>query len=136
MTSRRTGHDPDRARARYPWSFRVGLDGLERNLGVWGIVRLTAKESAEEGGDDGLGDDDLVVNRTSLEMEQLHADWLGGKDVGKLVTADAVATDEAFENGITSASIDGAFDVGAIRIPQAQRALPSFGVARLYGCWL
>ena len=40
----------------------VCLVGVERVEVVWGIVRLTTNETAEEGGDDGLGDDDLVVN--------------------------------------------------------------------------
>jgi len=45
-----------------------------------------------------LGDNDLVVDRTTFEMKELHANWLRGKDVGEMVAIDAVATDEAFED--------------------------------------
>ena len=45
-----------------------------------------------------MGDDDLVVDRATLEVEELHANWLRSKDVAEMVTIDAVAADEAFED--------------------------------------
>ena len=43
-------------------SFLVSLIGIERTEVFRGIVRLATNKTAEEGGDDGLRDDDLVVN--------------------------------------------------------------------------
>ena len=48
---------------------------------LWGIVGLAADEAAEEGGDDGLGNDDLVIDRATFEVKEFHAYGLCGKDV-------------------------------------------------------
>jgi len=62
------------------------------------VVGLAAGEAAEEGGDDGLGNDDFVVTRAAFEVQKLHADRLGGEDLEKVVCVHAVLGDEAFED--------------------------------------
>ena len=76
----------------------VCLVGVERVEVIWGIVRLAANETAEESGDDSLRDDDLVVNRSPLKMEKLHADWLSLEDVADVVRVDSILADEPLEN--------------------------------------
>ena len=76
----------------------VCLVGVERVEVVRGIVRLTTNKTTEEGGDDGLGDDDLVVNRSSLEVEKFHANWLSLEDVANVIRVDSVLADESLEN--------------------------------------
>ena len=76
----------------------VRLVLVERIEVFWGVVRLTANEAAEEGGDDGLGNDDLVVNRSPLEMEKLHANRLSLEDVADVVRVDSVLADESLED--------------------------------------
>lgn len=49
---------------------------------LWWIVGLAADEVAEEGGGDGLGDDDLIIDGATLEMEEFHACGLGREDMG------------------------------------------------------
>jgi len=79
-------------------TFMVCLIGAERLEVVWGIVRLTTNETAEEGGDDGLRDNDLVVNRSPLKVEELHANRLGLEDMADMVRVDSVLTDEPLED--------------------------------------
>jgi hypothetical protein len=75
------------------------MSGRDQETGsFWGIVRLTANEAAEESGDDGLRDDDLVVNRSPLKMEKLHADRLGLEDVADVIRVDSVLADEPLED--------------------------------------
>jgi hypothetical protein len=45
-----------------------------------------------------LGDDDFVVVGAALEMEEFHADGLGGKDTEEMICAHAILADEAFED--------------------------------------
>jgi hypothetical protein len=72
-----------------------GIEGLCR---LWGIVGLAADETTEEGGDDGLGDDNLVIDGATFEMKELHAYGLCRKDMGQMVAVDAIATDETFKD--------------------------------------
>jgi len=74
---------------------RVGTKRLEV---IWGVIRLTANETAEESGDDGLRDDDLVVNRSPLKVEELHANRLGLEDMADMVRVDSILADEPLEN--------------------------------------
>ena len=62
------------------------------------IVGLAADEATEEGGDNGLGDDDLVIDGATFEMKELHAYGLRRKDMGQMVAIDAIATDKAFKD--------------------------------------
>lgn len=73
-----------------------GVELARRHLGH--VVGATADESAEQGSDDGLGDDNLVVRRSPLEVQQLHADGLVLKHTDKRVAVDAVLDDEALED--------------------------------------
>ena len=73
----------------------VGTEGLKV---IWRVVGLTADETAEEGGDDGLRDDDLVVDRSSLKVEKFHANRLGLKDVADVIRVDSVLADEPLED--------------------------------------
>jgi len=59
---------------------------------------LTTNKPTEEGGDDGLGDDDLVVNRSSFEMEKFHANRLSLEDVANVIRVDSVLADEPLED--------------------------------------
>jgi hypothetical protein len=43
-------------------SFVISGCGIEDLCCLWGIVGLAADEATEEGGDDGLGNDDLVID--------------------------------------------------------------------------
>lgn len=76
----------------------VCLVGVKRLEVVRGIVWLTANETAEKGGDDCLRDDDLVVNRSSLEMEKFHANRLSLKDVADVISVDSVLAYESLED--------------------------------------
>ena len=75
--------------------FLVGVEGLKI---VRGVVRLAANEATEEGSDDGLGNDDLVVNWSPFKIEQLHAYWLCLKDVAEVVGVDSIPVDEPLED--------------------------------------
>lgn len=76
----------------------ICLVGVKRLEVVRGIVRLTANETAEEGGDDGLRNDDLVVNRSSLKVEKFHANRLGLEDVADVIRVDSVLAYESLED--------------------------------------
>ena len=56
--------------------------GIEGLCCLRGIVGLATDEATEEGCDDGLGNDDLVIDGATFEMEELHAYGLGRKDMG------------------------------------------------------
>ncbi len=72
--------------------------GIEGLCCLWGIVGLAADEATEEGSDDGLRDNNFIIDGATLEMEELHAYGLCGKDMAQMVAVDAVATDETFED--------------------------------------
>ena len=63
-----------------------------------GVVWLTTDETAEEGGDDGLRNDDLVINRPPFKMEKFHANRLCLEDVADVVRVDSVLADEPLED--------------------------------------
>ena len=48
--------------------------------------------------DDLLVDENLVVDRSALEVQQLQADGLGGEDADEVLCADAVLANEALED--------------------------------------
>ena len=78
--------------------FVISSCGIECLCRLWGIVGLAADETTEEGSDDGLGDDNLVIDGATFEMEELHAYRLGRKDMGQMVAVDAIAADETLED--------------------------------------
>jgi hypothetical protein len=65
---------------------------------LWGIVGLAADEATKEGGDDGLGDDDLIIDGSTFEMKEFHAYGLCSKDMSQMIAIDAVATDEPLKD--------------------------------------
>lgn len=62
------------------------------------VVRAPSSESAEQRGNHGLRNDDLVVGTASFEVEELQADRLAGEDFEKVVRCHAVLADKAFED--------------------------------------
>ena len=76
----------------------VCLEGIERLEVLRGVVGLTANETAEESGDHSLRDDNLVVNRSSLEVEKFHANRLGLKDMADVIRVDSVLAYEPLED--------------------------------------
>ena len=76
----------------------VSRRGIEVLYRLCRIVGLTADETTEEGGNDGLRDDDLVIDGATFEMKELHAYGLRRKDMGQMVAVDAIATDETFKD--------------------------------------
>ena len=70
------------------------------------VIWLATDEAAEEDGDDGLRDDDLVVGSSTFEMEKLDADGLGSEDVLEVVCIDAIFRDETFKDVETLGSED------------------------------
>lgn len=49
---------------------------------LWGIVGQAADEATKEGGDDGLRDDDLIIDGATFEMKEFHAYGLCSEDMG------------------------------------------------------
>lgn len=69
----------------------VALEGVDGLVGRGLVVGRAADEAAEEGGDDRLGDDDLVVGAPTLEVQKLDADGLRGEHLLEVIRVHAVS---------------------------------------------
>src|ERR1700733_8546782 len=77
----------------------IFLRGIKRGFGgIDNVIGGTTSKATEDCEDDVFRNDDIVVGKSPLEVEELHADRLSCKDVDEAVGGDTILSDESFKD--------------------------------------